>query len=196
MGWQDVVGKIAGVAPMLGAILGGPLGGAAGTLVKTVASLLGCEATPEAIDATISANPEALLKLREFEGNNRIELEKIVLEHAKLDVEKQRLEVQQDMAALSEVNQTIRIEAASEHWAQWAWRPYWGFISGTTFFVVCSFVCYLCYEAIVEKDPTAVGMIPVIIGAFTTLFAVPGAILGITAWGRNQLKEAQVKKII
>ena len=32
------------------------------------------------------------------------------------------------------------------------------------------------------------GMIPIVIGAFTSLFAIPGAILGIAAWGRNKLK--------
>jgi hypothetical protein len=31
-----------------------------------------------------------------------------------------------------------------------------------------------------------------LIGAFTTLFGVPGAILGITAWGRNKLKNQMV----
>lgn len=37
----------------------------------------------------------------------------------------------------------------------------------------------------------AIGMIPLLIGAFTTLFGIPGAILGITAWGRNKLKQAK-----
>lgn len=70
-----------------------------------------------------------------------------------------------------------------------AWGPYLGFISATAFLVVCVFVCFLGYQAITSKDPQAIGMIPLLIGAFTTLFGIPGAILGITAWGRNKLKE-------
>ena len=65
-------------------------------------------------------------------------------------------------------------------------------ISAAAFMVVCTFVCVLAYRAITEKDSQAIGMIPMIIGAFTTLFGIPGAILGISAWGRNKLKEKRV----
>ena len=37
-------------------------------------------------------------------------------------------------------------------------------------------------------DRAFLDMIPVVIGAFALLFAIPGAILGIAAWGRNKLK--------
>jgi len=87
------------------------------------------------------------------------------------------------------VNQTMQAEGKSEHWPQWFWRPYWGIISGTAFGAVCVFVCMLAWKAIVEKDSNSIGMIPLLIGAFTTLFGIPGAILGITAWGRNKLKQ-------
>lgn len=92
-------------------------------------------------------------------------------------------------AQLAIINQTMQQESKSEHWPQWGWRPFWGFISALAFLVVCIFVCQLGKEAIAAKDANAIGMIPVVVGAFTTLFAVPGAILGITAWGRNKLKE-------
>jgi len=54
--------------------------------------------------------------------------------------------------------------------------------------VVAVFVCVLGYKAVTGSNPQAIGMIPLLVGAFTTLFGVPGAILGISAWGRNKLK--------
>lgn len=86
------------------------------------------------------------------------------------------------------VNKTMQEESKSEHWPQWFWRPYWGLISGTAFGAVCVLVCMLAWRAITKGDQNAIGMIPLLIGAFTTLFGIPGAILGITAWGRNKLK--------
>ena len=47
------------------------------------------------------------------------------------------------------------------------------------------------HEAVVTDLPMErafLGMIPIVIGPFTSLFAIPGAILGIAAWGRNKLK--------
>ena len=47
------------------------------------------------------------------------------------------------------------------------------------------------HEAVVTDlpmDRAFLGVIPIVIGAFTSLFTIPGAILGIAAWGRNKLK--------
>ena len=62
-------------------------------------------------------------------------------------------------------------------------------VSATAFLAVCVFVCILAYRAITKSDQNAIGMIPMLIGAFTTLFTIPGAVLGITTWGRNKLKD-------
>jgi hypothetical protein len=67
MNWKDVgktVTKTLGkAAPYLGTALGGPAGGVIGT---AIANILGVENTPDAVDAAISSNPEAALKLKEF----------------------------------------------------------------------------------------------------------------------------------
>ena len=124
----------------------------------------------QAVEA-VKANAEYQVKFQELGNELTLGLER---------------EYTQQMAI---VNQTMQVEAKSEHWPQWFWRPYWGMISGTAFLVVCIFVCVLAYEAINAKDLTMINNIPLIIAAFTTLFGIPGAILGITAWGRNKLKE-------
>jgi len=87
MDWKEVGGKIADFAPLLGSILGGPVGGAAGGLVKILAAELGLkpeEATPDSIMQVIQTDPSAVLKFKEFELNNKLELQKLVLEQDKM----------------------------------------------------------------------------------------------------------------
>lgn len=100
---------------------------------------------------------------------------------------------QEDLKAMSEVNATMRAEGASEHWPQWSWRPFWGFTSGLAFLFVAVLCCVLGYRAIVEKDSAALTMIPQLVSAFAALFAIPGAILGVTAWKRGQEKIEKIK---
>jgi hypothetical protein len=86
------------------------------------------------------------------------------------------------------VNQTMQIESKSEHWPQYSWRPFWGFVSAVAFLAVCVFCCILGYRAVMGSDPTALATIPQLISSFATLFAIPGAILGVTAWHRGKEK--------
>lgn len=182
--WKDIGKKIIGMgAPVLGAALLGPAGGAAAGAL--VAKLFGADATPSAIDAAIQADPNAIIKLKELEYKHEERFAEIALDHARLENEK-------ELGVVLEVNKTMREESKSEHWPQWAWRPYWGFVSGTAFLVVCIFIGILAYKSIssdVAVASNTIGSIPIIIGAYASLFSIAGAILGITAWGRNKLKE-------
>jgi len=184
MDWKALGKKIVGLgAPLVGTALAGPAGGTVGAMV---ANLFGADPEdPEDVAAKIEADPQAVFKVRQMQLNHRERLEELALEHA-------RLETEQAVTQVREVNATMRVEAQAEHWPQWSWRPFWGFISGLSFLAVCVFVCVLGYRAIEGKDSNAIGMIPMVIGAFTTLFTVPGAILGISAWGRNKLKQSGV----
>ena len=93
-----------------------------------------------------------------------------------------------EQALASAVNITMQAEAKSEHWPQWSWRPFWGFASALAFLFVAGLCCVLAYQAILGGRPTAIAMIPQLVGAFATLFAIPGAILGVTAWHRGKEK--------
>lgn len=175
MSWKNIASKIVDAAPMLSTLIGGPAGAAAGTAIKLVANALGVQETPETVEAALQSNPDALLKIKELELAHKAEIRGLL--------------IAAETARIQAVNKTMQEESKSEHWPQYSWRPYWGFISGTAFLVVCIFVCVLGYKTIVEKDATAFGQIPMIIGAFASLFAIPGTILGVTAWGRNKMKE-------
>lgn len=75
---KQVIGT---VAPVLGTALGGPLGGAVGAIL---ASVFGTD-DEKIIDAALSsANPEALLKLKESEKQFLIRMRELGIEEEKL----------------------------------------------------------------------------------------------------------------
>lgn len=72
--WSDVGKTVAKAAPVLGAILGGPVGAVVASAGALAASALGTEPEPEAVEATLKASPEALLKLKELEAQQQARL--------------------------------------------------------------------------------------------------------------------------
>lgn len=74
MEWRDVGQVVAKAAPLVGFVVGGPVGAIAGAAGALVASVLGCEATPDAVSAALAGNPEAAVKLREIESAERVRL--------------------------------------------------------------------------------------------------------------------------
>lgn len=74
MDWQDIAGTVARAAPVLGAVLGGPVGAVATAAGGLLASVLGVEAQPSAVAQAITADPEAMLKLRQIEADERARL--------------------------------------------------------------------------------------------------------------------------
>lgn len=81
--WETVKKLMGTAAPLLGTAIGGPAGGIVGSLIS---SALGVENTPEAVEQAIKGNPDALVKLKELELTHKVELEKIALENARLEV--------------------------------------------------------------------------------------------------------------
>ena len=158
MQWKDV-GKLVGeFAPILGDLLPIPGAGIAG---KLVAQALGTDNTPDAIHAAIKADPEAAIKLAKLEADNRA-----LLQQQLLAAETNRINT---------VNSTMQAEASSEHWMQWSWRPFVGFIFGVTFFGVY-FVLPLLKMTVPSIPSEAWMMI--------------GAVLGVASWHRGATKLA------
>lgn len=77
MDWKAIAGKVLSGAPILGSILGGPAGGALGTAINVIGQAFGLkpeEVTPAKVNEILKADPEALLKLRQAEMANELEL--------------------------------------------------------------------------------------------------------------------------
>ncbi len=123
--------------------------------------------------AVESATPDQIYAIKQANYTFKLEMER-------LDVER-----------LSIVNDTMRGESKSDKWWVSGWRPFTGFIFGLSFLAVTIFVCAITYKA-ASISPDPMSMIPQIIFNFTTLFAIPGGILGIASHHRGKEKRAQI----
>lgn len=83
MNWSDLGKTVAGFAPLLGSVVGGPAGGAIGSVI---ASAFGVENKPQAIADAVKNDPEAAVKLRKIELDNKSDLERIAMELAKAEI--------------------------------------------------------------------------------------------------------------
>lgn len=150
--------------------------GAANAGIQRVADQIH-EKTGIDINQAINENltEDQLMELRAFELQQEVELSRIAVEQ--LDI----------------INKTMQIEAQSEHWPQYSWRPFWGFVSGIAFLIVIIFCCYLAYIAIKEGSVQAINMISPLITSFVPLFGIAGAVLGISSWHRGKEKIENTK---
>lgn len=183
MDWKALGERVADAAPILGTLLAGPQGSLVG---GWIAKKFGTEkGDPSAIFDVMQRDAEWKFKLRELE----VERETQILQmQTSLAIEELTAEVE----SLKAVNETMRAESSSEDPWQRRWRPFIGFVFGGAFGLTVIAVCYIMYLALFGGKPEAVNQIPNLVSTFTTLFAIPGAILGVTAWGRNQLKVKQL----
>lgn len=179
MDWKAVGERVADASPILGSLLGGP-GGAlvGGWIAKKFGSDKG---DPESVFNVLEKDAEWKFKIAELEVEKALELER-------MQTQITLAEIQAHVASLQAVNSTMRSESASDDPWQRRWRPFIGFVFGGAFAVVTVWVCYLMYLALFEKNHDAMRSIPDLVDTFTMLFGIPGAILGVSAWGRNQLK--------
>lgn len=79
MDWKDIGSIVGKAAPILGTLVGGPAGAAIGGLI---AAALGTSNTPDAITAAIATDPQAALKLAQFESDNRTKLQEMMFAHS------------------------------------------------------------------------------------------------------------------
>ena len=82
MDWSKVASFVKGAAPLLGTVIGGPVGTLAGGAISLIASAFGVEdvENPTTIYEAIKADPDAIIKLKEIELNNKTELSKLALQ--------------------------------------------------------------------------------------------------------------------
>lgn len=161
MNWSSIAEKVGKYAPLLGGLLGGPAGGAVGTIISAA---LGTENSPDAVDAMLTANPDAVVKLRDIERQRQVELQT-------LSVTAEGNRLASETAAIVAVNTTMQTEAKAEHWPSYTWRPYNGFIFGTMFIGVY-FILPLLH--------IPVPVVP------TEAWLAMGAVLGVASWFRGK----------
>jgi hypothetical protein len=157
----------------------------AGTILSSV---YGTKNEPDAVLKAIQADPEAAVTLMKIQSDNAVELKRIYLAAETRRIEE---ETKQQQA----VNATMIAEGKSSDWWTSGWRPFWGFISGTAFFVVVCAICYFVVLAIKTKDSNLLMVLPQVVMAIAALFSIPGAILGVSAWHRGKMQRIQAGEL-
>lgn len=94
MDWKDIAGIVGKAAPILGTLVGGPAGAAIGGLIGSV---LGAGNTPDAIQAAIATDPQAALKLAQFESDNAVKLKAMAFAHADNEIAAHTAAIQADV---------------------------------------------------------------------------------------------------
>lgn len=173
---MDLGDIVSGFAPLLGGLIGGPAGAAAGKLIANVFG--GDEEKPDELAKIIQADPQAALKLKEIESNNRVELQKLVLQS-------ESNKLANDTSRIESVNATMRTEAISGDAWQRRWRPFWGYISGLAFFVQILAIIY-----VMIKVPATAAATITALASLQVFWGVPLAILGVSAYQRGKEKRA------
>ena len=102
MEWKDIAGVVGKAAPILGTLIGGPAGGAVGGII---ASVLGSSSSADAIQAAIASDPSAALKLAQFESDNKVRLQGMLLAHADNEIAARTAAIQADVADRSSARQ-------------------------------------------------------------------------------------------
>lgn len=164
MNWKDAVSK---GAPLVGSLLGTP---AAGAAIGMIASALGTDADPEAIARAMRDDPEAAHKLRQLELDHKETLT--------------RLHLEAETARLTEINKTMRAEAASQDAYVRRWRPTFGYLTAVAWAIQCIAIAL----SIVWK-PEHAGLVAQSITALTPMWGVALAMLGVNVSCRSKDKQ-------
>ena len=173
--WTDVIDtakKVAGTAlPILGTALGGPVGASVGSILATELGLTK-SASPSEVQQALLSNPDAAIKLRQIESDERIALAARAAEEREKD-----LAVQQ--ATIEQVNQTIRADQAGKSWLQQNAQA----ISKLS--TVGAIVLIYFALPLLGKTPPSVP---------ESAWVMLAAILGVTAWHQGQADVEKVKQ--
>lgn len=154
-------------APLLGSLIGTPATGAA---IGLIARSLGTDATPEAVTQALEGDPQATERLRRLEAEHERELTRMSLEA--------------QTARLTEVNQTMRAEAASNDAYVRRWRPTFGYLTALAWAIQCLAIAWS-----IVTSPEQAGVVAQSITALTPMWGVALAMLGINASCRSRDKQ-------
>jgi hypothetical protein len=161
---------LAQFAPKIVSMIGGTKAGDVAEKVLDIAKTVTGVADAPAALAQVTASPELQLEFRR-------------------QVDSQELELQKLAAGVAiEVNKTMQVEAAAEHWPTYSWRPFVGFVFGANLLIAtittaAVFISMLCG---VTSATAALTQLPQMIGALAAINGTAVPILGIASWFRGK----------
>lgn len=159
---DSILEGIKAVLPVLGTALGGPFGLAAATFIGSKIGV--SDATVANVTAALAGmTPEQLAEHKKDDDDFQLAMAKMGYD----SVEKlATLQYQ----AQADVNKTMQVEATSEHWPSYSWRPFIGFMFGL--YIASMWLLPLFH------------VVPVVLSS-DLVFAV-GGILGVASYFRGK----------
>ena len=148
--------------------------------------------TTEAMAATIMSSPELQLEIERL----AVEMELIELEKLRAQNDLETSKWQAETARIQAVNETMRAEAGADDKWQRRWRPFCGFVTGTTWGIIgISFAILAVAIAfgIGDVKPAALTDFGTAMAELSVFFGIMGAILGVSAWTRGVEKKERIK---
>lgn len=158
---SKIFGGIAAVAPTVANLVIPGSGSLLHTIMRSVTGDT-AETPIEETAKKIEADPKLFLELQTKAMDHEARM---------ADIEAKKL---------ATVNATMQAESKSEHWAQWLWRPFNGFLFGLAI-VAIYFVLPLMGKTLPTVPPS--------------IWIGWGAILGVTTWDRGKEKRAKAGEI-
>ncbi len=138
--------------------------------VDVAKQVTGAPSGDEALKA-LQANPDLVIKYREAVLAQEVEFQQLAVANAK------------------DINETMRAEAAAEHWPTYGWRPAIGF-SVALVLVLSAGTVALAYLGVMffSRDAKVLEYLPGMLAAMAGLVAVASPILGIASWFRGKMQ--------
>ncbi|RQQ30534.1 3TM-type holin [Burkholderia stagnalis] len=177
---------LAQFAPMIAGWLGGSKAEDVATKVVGVAQTVTGQSAPDAALAALQADP-----------NLALQFQKVVLEQqaqiAQIAADVEKTEIAADQANTAAINQTIQVEAKSDHWPTYSWRPFVGFcfgllglLAGLT--VAGAYIGVMAFRV----NPAILAQIPGMLGSEAAVMATMAPVLGIASYFRGKMQSNPV----
>ncbi|HAS6052205.1 TPA: hypothetical protein I7122_05565 [Vibrio vulnificus] len=172
--WDKVKSLIEGAAPLVSSLIGGPVGSSVGVLI---ADALGVGHSPEAIEAELIRNPDALVKIKQMESEERVRLRELSYQQAELESAERKLVV-------TEQTKVILAELASDDTYVRRWRPTFGYAVCLAWTLLFLGIAGLMVFHPEQTEAAFTGA-----AKLTGLFSVALTVLGLNIHKRSQDKQ-------
>lgn len=173
---------LAQFAPMIAGWLGGAKAEDVATKVVGIAQTVTGQSAPDAALAALQSDPNLAAQYAKAVLDQQGQLAQIAADVTKA-------EIAADVADTASVNQTMQVEAKSDHWPTYSWRPFVGFcfgllglFSGLT--VAGAYLGVMAFHA----NPTVLGQLPGMLGSEAAVMATMAPVLGIASYFRGKMQ--------
>lgn len=152
--------------PWLATALGGPLAGIAADFVGDKLGM--SKASVDTVKSVLNGmSPEKVAELQQADNDFKLKMIQMGYDST---YRIEQLNVNAAMQNASDVNKTMQVEATSEHWPSYSWRPFIGFMFGL--YIASMFLLPLFHVTPVELK--------------SDLVLTIGAILGVASYFRGK----------